>query len=281
MGKAEIAKKFDEIVAFAGVDRFIDTPVKRYSSGMYVRLAFSIAAHVESEILVIDEILAVGDAKFQKSCIERIGQIERAGRTVLFVSHNMATVRHLCTKGILLESGKIAAQGDIGGVISRYVDELPAIEGSRLNFQRRESEKPQIASIGFVNQQLVCGESLAIDFECWSGEMMEAAIELEIHDERGAPIIYSSTFPTGNTLLKLAGGVTTKFRLRTSPLNLATGDYFLYVWLMKPWVENFDALKSPLRFSVTESDIGGSGFEFKQSYGRGAVAVTLDVVPAS
>ncbi|HNT34877.1 MAG TPA: ABC transporter ATP-binding protein, partial [bacterium] len=120
MRKAEIDRKFDEIVAFAEIDRFLDTPVKRYSSGMYVRLAFAVAAHLEPEILVIDEVLAVGDIQFQKKCLGRMGEVTQEGRTVLFVSHNMEAVRNLCQKGILLDKGKVVARGSMADVIHEY-----------------------------------------------------------------------------------------------------------------------------------------------------------------
>jgi len=122
MRKAEIKRKFDEIVDFSGVERYIDTPVKRYSSGMYVRLAFAVAAHLESEILIVDEVLAVGDAEFQKKCMGKIGTLSKGeGRTVLFVSHNMATIKEVCNKGILLENGKIASQGNINDTVNNYI----------------------------------------------------------------------------------------------------------------------------------------------------------------
>jgi len=121
MPRKEIRRKFDDIVAFAEVEKFIDTPVKRYSSGMYVRLAFAIAAHLEPEILVVDEILAVGDAAFQKRCLSRMENIGHEGRTVLFVSHNMFTLRNLCTTGFLLRAGEVAAKGDITSVVETYL----------------------------------------------------------------------------------------------------------------------------------------------------------------
>jgi len=106
MGRAEIRRKFDEIVVFAEVEKYLDTPVKRYSSGMYVRLAFAVAAHLEPEILVVDEVLAVGDAEFQKKCLGKMGEVATAGRTVLFVSHNMASIKSLCSQGIHLSRGQ-------------------------------------------------------------------------------------------------------------------------------------------------------------------------------
>jgi lipopolysaccharide transport system ATP-binding protein len=123
MRKAEIKRKFDEIVDFAGVDRYIDTPVKRYSSGMYVRLAFAVAANLEAEILVVDEVLAVGDAEFQKKCLGKMGDVSKGeGKTVLFVSHNMGSVRQLCDKGILLTNGQIAFTGKTEAAIKNYMN---------------------------------------------------------------------------------------------------------------------------------------------------------------
>jgi lipopolysaccharide transport system ATP-binding protein len=121
MTHAEIRRKFDEIVAFAEVDRFLDTPVKRYSSGMYVRLAFAVAAHLEPEILIIDEVLAVGDAAFQKKCLGKMGEVAGEGRTVLFVSHNMAAVRNLCQAGLYLENGRANGIKKLEATISEYV----------------------------------------------------------------------------------------------------------------------------------------------------------------
>ncbi|HZW29900.1 MAG TPA: ABC transporter ATP-binding protein, partial [Isosphaeraceae bacterium] len=124
MRRSEIARKFDEIVAFAGVEQFIDTPVKHYSSGMYMRLAFAVAAHLEPEILVVDEVLAVGDAQFQKRCLGKMGEVARSGRTVLFVSHNMHAIRSLCTRGILLKSGQVSFQGTAHESVSRYLESM-------------------------------------------------------------------------------------------------------------------------------------------------------------
>jgi lipopolysaccharide transport system ATP-binding protein len=122
MLKKEITRKLDEIIDFSGVERYVDTPVKRYSSGMYVRLAFAVAAHLESEILIVDEVLAVGDAEFQKKCLGKMGDISKGeGRTVLFVSHNMAAVKSLCSKGIVLENGKTSFNGPVDGAIEYYL----------------------------------------------------------------------------------------------------------------------------------------------------------------
>jgi lipopolysaccharide transport system ATP-binding protein len=121
MNKSEIKAKFDEIVDFAGVQKYIETPVKRYSSGMYVRLAFAVAEHLEPEILIVDEVLAVGDSEFQEKCVGKMKTVSGEGRTVLFVSHNMGTIRHLCTRGILLQNGKMTFDGNIEETIDKYL----------------------------------------------------------------------------------------------------------------------------------------------------------------
>jgi lipopolysaccharide transport system ATP-binding protein len=130
MTKREIESRFDLIVAFAGLERFLETPVKRYSSGMYVRLAFAVAAHLASEILAVDEVLASGDMEFQQKCFDKMDDISQEGRTVLFVSHNMETVKKLCARGILLRQGQIAYQGKIEDVVERYrgTNQLPPSE---------------------------------------------------------------------------------------------------------------------------------------------------------
>ena len=123
MSNVEIKRNFDEIVSFAGVEKFIDTPVKRYSSGMSVRLAFSVAAHLEPEILLVDEVLAVGDAEFQKKCLGKMNEVSQRGRTVLFVSHNMGMISKLCTSGIVLDKGKLVFEGDMSKAVQVYLEE--------------------------------------------------------------------------------------------------------------------------------------------------------------
>src|SRR5690242_20479527 len=126
MQKSEIDRKFDEIVAFAEVEKFLDTPVKRYSSGMYVRLAFGVAAHLETEVLLVDEVLAVGDAQFQKKCFDKMQEIGTQGRTIMFVSHNMSAVRSICEQALIIEKGRVVAQGEIDETVDRYLSEINA-----------------------------------------------------------------------------------------------------------------------------------------------------------
>src|SRR5580692_11120327 len=133
MSRAEIARKFDEIVDFSGVETFIDTPVKRYSSGMQTRLAFSVAAHLDPEILIIDEVLAVGDAEFQKKCLGKMNEVSKAGRTVLFVSHNMIAVEKLCTRGLVMNGGRLVFDGPVREAIESYLTVGEPGVGQELN----------------------------------------------------------------------------------------------------------------------------------------------------
>jgi len=134
MRREEIARKFNDIVAFSGVERHIDTPVKWYSSGMYVRLGFAIAAYLEPEVLIVDEVLAVGDAEFQKRCLGRMGEVTHDGRTVLFVSHNMQAVRRLCERAILLDGGKLVAEGNVESVAQQYLASVDLAEAGRIRW---------------------------------------------------------------------------------------------------------------------------------------------------
>ena len=155
MSRAEISRKFDEIVAFAGVEKFLDTPVKRYSSGMYVRLAFAVAAHLEPEILIVDEVLAVGDAAFQKKCLGKMGDVAKQGRTVLFVSHNMTAVQSLCRRALMLSGGELITDGPVGQVITRYLQDAQGASADK------SWDDPQTApgnSLVRIKQVRVCPE---------------------------------------------------------------------------------------------------------------------------
>jgi len=171
MSKSEIQKKFDEIVAFAEVERFLDTPVKRYSSGMYVRLAFAVAAHLEPEILIVDEVLAVGDSVFQKKCLDKMTSIGREGRTIIFVSHNLSAVESLCTKAILINSGKIQQQGTVPEIIKTYIDKNNTLSEviDLTNIQRNKYAHDIIfKQIKFENMPYNFGENIKITLQLQS-----------------------------------------------------------------------------------------------------------------
>lgn len=163
MRKKEITRKLDEIIDFSGVERYIDTPVKRYSSGMYVRLAFAVAAHLESEILIVDEVLAVGDAEFQKKCLGKMGDISKGeGRTVLFVSHNMAAVKSLCNRGIVLKNGLISYKGEVNDSIDNYLNEDVNYEQSKTFFNLNSNELNSISKVEIVGKEQYYSHSESI-----------------------------------------------------------------------------------------------------------------------
>lgn len=181
MRKAEIKRKFDEIVDFAGVERYVDTPVKRYSSGMYVRLAFAVAAHLESEILIVDEVLAVGDAEFQKKCLGKMGDVSKGeGRTILFVSHNMGAVLSLCKTGILLDKGTMRSSGSIDDTLNAYHELLNT--GSNISgvFSGNLTEKIAFNTISVNNQKsnntLPVDKAIKIDVEGYAKQAFKRAI---------------------------------------------------------------------------------------------------------
>jgi lipopolysaccharide transport system ATP-binding protein len=198
---AEIAARFDDIVDFAEIGAFLDTPVKRYSSGMYVRLAFAVAAHLEPEILLIDEVLAVGDAAFQKKCLGKLGDVARAGRTVLFVSHNMTAVQSLCTSALWLDQGRIAAQGRVGAVIADYLRVQMALgfdrswpdpESAPGNQQVRLAGVRLVPEDGTEPDQITVRTPLAIEFDYWNlAPGARLNLSLQVSNEEGQCVFVS------------------------------------------------------------------------------------------
>jgi lipopolysaccharide transport system ATP-binding protein len=195
MRRTEIARKFDEIVAFAEVDRFIDTPVKRYSSGMYLRLAFAVAAHLESEILLVDEVLAVGDAAFQKKCLGKMDDMVHQGRTLLFVSHNMAAVQSLCDRVIWLRDGRVAEEGPSASVVSKYLQstQQSLTEQSWNDLVTAPgNEKVRLASARVVREDGQAGVPIDVrtpfrlEFEYWNLRPdARLNVSLHVYNEQG------------------------------------------------------------------------------------------------
>jgi len=198
MTKVEIMKKFDEIVAFSEVEKFLDTPVKRYSSGMHVRLAFAVAAHLEPEILIVDEVLAVGDAQFQKKCLGKMESVASEGRTVLFVSHNMGAINSLCTSGICLNAGKIVQIGEISSVVDSYMlmGENAACEREWLDVNQAPGDdvlrlkSVRILSDGIVSGSVSSSEDVFIEIEFWN-KKNDSLIHSSVHiiDQTGVEVL--------------------------------------------------------------------------------------------
>jgi lipopolysaccharide transport system ATP-binding protein len=227
MRKKEIDRKFDEIIAFSGVERYIDTPVKRYSSGMSVRLAFAVAAHLESEILIVDEVLAVGDAEFQKKCIGKMEEIgQRDGRTVLFVSHNMGAIQEFCHRGIQIERGSIAFDGEVTECIANYfqlkrtVDRPAGQVNEPIILGRFEVDGSLFPSVGSGDSATV-----TVDFDCH--EIDHPTIILIIENSFGQSMVHF-TIPRTDLGRKNLNG-TYKLELNLPPLWLSPGIYSIYM----------------------------------------------------
>ena len=263
MRRAEVARKFDEIVDFAGVDTFIDTPVKHYSSGMYVRLAFAVAAHMEPEILVVDEVLAVGDAQFQKKCLGKMDDVSRQGRTILFVSHNLDAVQRLCTRGLLLEHGRIAADGSIADVVTRYRTSDSAGEGlGRFNpAARRGTGWAQIADIRLVtsdgsptgaraaDQDLLFQVDLTTTSDAGS-RLRGLVLELAFSSEEGQPLFTVLNVDDPGVDLPDAGACTVQLRLAAP--TFVPGRYRVRAFLGIPFLQHVDEIDDALEFEVLD-----------------------------
>ncbi|WP_224998100.1 polysaccharide ABC transporter ATP-binding protein [Cesiribacter sp. SM1] len=211
MKRSEIRAKFDEIVAFSGVEKFIDTPVKHYSSGMKVRLAFAVAAHLEPEILIIDEVLAVGDAEFQKKCLGKMDEVSKnEGRTILFVSHNMLALQSLCSEAILLSSGEVTATGSVDQVVSTYLRAFNASEKIKIVYP--SSECPGNQSVKLLSQEVVPNEHdhlivndrpLEMTFRFENLQKGESVLDVTFHlaDEMGNLVFVGSSAFSGNNMV--------------------------------------------------------------------------------
>lgn len=239
MTQREIRRKFDEIVAFAEVEKFLDTPVKHYSSGMYVRLAFAVAAHLEPEILIIDEVLAVGDTEFQKKCVGKMDEVSRSeGRTVLFVSHNMEAVLRLCTRGVFLEKGGVTAIGDIKAVLPAYLQsQLSSPRVVDLMSRARLHEVPSKACLAKVSPSearntwsLPFGEQLSLDLSIDAQSSVDRVeIGISVYSTRGFEVA-SWTSRCNDVQLLVRPGINT-FRIEFCHLRLLPGSYSFCIGL--------------------------------------------------
>ncbi|MGE3274103.1 MAG: ABC transporter ATP-binding protein [Vicinamibacterales bacterium] len=262
MRRAEILAKFDQIVAFAEVAAFIDTPVKHYSSGMYVRLAFAVAAHLETEILVVDEVLAVGDLRFQKKCLGQLDEVARSGRTVLFVSHNMDAVQSLCTEGLLLERGRLAARGSIQDVVRAYraSGDHPEAAGVFRPDRRRQAGWAVFTDVRIVHDgqrvaavpseaDLVVELDLALRPHASGSSLRGLVIEVVVVADDGQPLVSLMNVDRGALEIPATGACTVRMRL-PGP-TFIPGRYRLNVFLGWPYLEHVDDVPDALEFDVT------------------------------
>jgi lipopolysaccharide transport system ATP-binding protein len=265
MSHAEIRRKFDEIVAFAEVERFLDTPVKRFSSGMYVRLAFAVAAHLEPEILIIDEVLAVGDAEFQKKCLGKMGEVAGQGRTVLFVSHNMSSIAQLCAAGVLLVKGQVEFAGGVTETIGRYTAagrRSADAAGSNALYVREPGRKVRegaILSATMVDdagQPASCVETDApVTFRVTALSLLEAdaplTINIILRDQLGRTLAKFESDPKRNPL-RFEGGEAS-LECRIDHLPFLSGEYRFGVALARSGSHIIDYQEDVATFSVLAS----------------------------
>ena len=263
MKRAEIDRKFDEIVAFAEVDRFIDTPVKFYSSGMYMRLAFAVAAHLETEILVVDEVLAVGDMQFQQKCLGKMDDIARHGRTVLFISHNMEAIQRLCTRGMLLERGHLTASGSIHDVVRKYrTVERRLVDIGRFSPRgRRGTGWARIKDLRLVDttgrpvtglpaeDDLTFAIDLELDNAMKAGASLRGlVVELVIHSDQGQPLVSIMNVDDGG--VGLPSTVACQVTARIAGPTFLPGRYRVSAFLGIPQLEHVDEIPDALEFEV-------------------------------
>lgn len=274
MNKAEIKSKMDEIVDFAGVERYIDTPVKRYSSGMTVRLGFAIAAHLEPEILVVDEVLAVGDAEFQKKAIGKMQDVSRGeGRTVLFVSHNMTAVKNLCKRGVILKDGGIFYDGSVHEAIDFYIkeqEERSLLDLDHIN--RQGNGLMQIKSIEFINQnrektdQFFIGEPMRIKIDYIANDdfykQAFSKIDIGINDIYGQRVLWLSSNIFADKIVKNKESVT----FIINELLLTEGTYNINIYVDGSNGVS-DHLTNVLSFSVIFGDYYKTGREIPKGQG--------------
>ncbi|MBD2156176.1 ABC transporter ATP-binding protein [Leptolyngbya sp. FACHB-16] len=283
MSRTEIRRKFDEIVAFAEVEKFLDTPVKRYSSGMYVRLAFAVAAHLEPEILIIDEVLAVGDAAFQKKCLGKMEDIaENEGRTILFVSHNVAAIKKLCNYGFFLQNGDLLFQGVVDKSIEFYQENIhsDASFGNNQNIQindvypKKINDFFEIKNINLVDQNgseiktITTGKSLQIQIDYLSQEKViypsfilacKTATDIKLFELHSSPTI-SGHMPD---IEKGHGSIT----LIIPYLPLLGGTYYFDLSLAQVAVKRYFTIERLIKLLIEPSDVYSTGYLFDQKNG--------------
>ena len=268
MGKSEIERKFDEIVAFSEVEKFLDTPVKRYSSGMYVRLAFAVAAHLEPEILIVDEVLAVGDAAFQKKCLGKMGDVAtKEGRTVLFVSHNMSTVRALCQKAYLLNSGEIQYRGSTSGAIDLYMQSVKSLMMSDATSLETRSDRSGDGSAKMVAIHI---EDLDGKGVIYSNSRLRFTIDYRSDTALSYPqfrvTIYDDNTNIGVFLLNSdyvndlpqTLPATGRVSCITDPINLTPGRCYINLTLLRRG-NTADYIQYATYFDVQAEDVYGTG----------------------
>jgi lipopolysaccharide transport system ATP-binding protein len=281
MSHREIGRKFDEIAAFSEIERFLDTPVKRYSSGMYVRLAFAVAAHLEPEILIVDEVLAVGDAAFQKKCLGKINDVVHDGRTVLFVSHSMSAVSSLCQRVLLMEKGRVTFDGTAHAGIARYTLSSavsPSVDLTEVTNRQGQGEFGRFRAISLFDtgggpcDHFAMGEALTVEIEVeCTRRLYPAEVGLGLANAYGATIHYFVSAWEGMELDLEPGRH--RFRVTIPQLLVFPGIYALTPWLKRQGSSVDDQIDAAVQITVVAADVTGHNpyFERFAYYGKNAV----------
>lgn len=276
MRRREIARKFDEIVAFAEVEQFLDTPVKRYSSGMYVRLAFAVAAHLESEILVVDEVLAVGDEPFQKKCLGKMKEVGSDGRTVLFVSHNMSAIQKLCNRCLVLQGGHLWLEDSAPQAVHAYLNDFSAC--STYQKTKNANGHPSVISASLEQSSQFPHSEMIVLLEISSAVEKNISIDLRLSDGAGGAVGFGSLGALcEDQLCELKKGIQ-KIAFSFPTENLAVGLYFVSIDLTEPDHEYYDRIENCLVFEVTRPPSPRSRRVLAQSWGYGSIQFPLKLV---
>jgi lipopolysaccharide transport system ATP-binding protein len=274
MTKTEIRNKFDEIVAFSEIDNFIDTPVKRYSSGMYVRLAFAVAAHLEPEILIVDEVLAVGDTQFQKKCLGKMGDVSRAGRTILLVSHNLDAIRNLCTNAVILQRGKLVFSGPVEKGVDQYLSSGDNSQNA-VTFERpKNAVYPYFTGACVLNHNgrpgsvldVRHGFSIELEYEIPERlRNLEVAIRIFTSDVR--PVFTSMMSESLPMLLGEAQLGARKATVTIPGMFLMPGNYLINIALHESLRRIFDLREVVFRVSIEDTGTIFTKFNFNHFFG--------------
>ncbi len=265
MTKKEVGEKFDEIVAFSGVEKFIDTPVKRYSSGMKVRLAFAVAAHLEPEILIVDEVLAVGDIAFQKKCLGKMSEISRAGITILFVSHNIGAIENLCTRGIWLDDGRVVMDGDIEAVTSSYLKStnVDDSETAPESWKHTGSGEALITNANLLDtgdkecSTFKMGETILIEFCVEFNKSFPAVDDMAVEVMQvntGLKVLHLLCQDCGFYLENVTIGKR-RFQVEIPKCLLYPGHYQISIYVGDGSFSGFDYVKNVLKFTMVQSRV--------------------------
>jgi lipopolysaccharide transport system ATP-binding protein len=277
MKKREIKAKLDQIVAFAGVERFVDTPVKRYSTGMTLRLAFAVAAHLEPNVLFVDEVLAVGDAEFQKKCLKAMDDLRTGGRTVLFVSHNMAAIENLCPRAIWIDGGEIRKDGESKEVIRAYLSMFADAQKSGHDLSRVESRggsgEARFTGIEFLdeagrpNNLVRSGDEVRVRLHFDAREeIQQPHFGVMVYSDMGTLVTTFSTWATGLEIPSLPRGKGW-VDLRIDRLNLMPTRYYLTLWLSSMGGVKYDHLDHCVSLDVETADPYGTGKGMGRRFG--------------